>query len=157
MDAALEAQIADILAKGQDLTLATIREDGFPQAVVLSYVSEGLDFYVGTDAASQKARNIARCPKVSATITLPYRDWNEIKGVSIGGIAERITNPNELAYAAKLMVDKFPQTVDFLDPSMPPPAMYRIAPKVISVLDYAKGFGHTDLVTVGTPVAKTAA
>jgi hypothetical protein len=26
--------------------------------------------------------------------------------------------------------------------------VFRLEPKVISVLDYAKGFGHTDLVTV---------
>ena len=33
---------------------------------------------------------------------------------------------------------------------MPEPkdvAIYRVTPKVISVLDYSKGFGHTDLVT----------
>jgi hypothetical protein len=27
-------------------------------------------------------------------------------------------------------------------------AVYRVLPKVISVLDYSKGFGHSDLVTV---------
>jgi hypothetical protein len=27
-------------------------------------------------------------------------------------------------------------------------AVYRVVPKVISVLDYSKGFGHADLVTV---------
>ena len=34
---------------------------------------------------------------------------------------------------------------------MPKPeeiAVYRVVPKVISVLDYSKGFGHSDLVTV---------
>ncbi len=34
---------------------------------------------------------------------------------------------------------------------MPKPeeiSVFRIEPKVISVLDYSKGFGHTDLVTV---------
>jgi hypothetical protein len=34
---------------------------------------------------------------------------------------------------------------------MPQPeeiAVYRVLPKVVSVLDYAKGFGHTDLVSV---------
>ena len=33
---------------------------------------------------------------------------------------------------------------------MPTPdeiGLFRVAPTVISVLDYAKGFGHTDLVT----------
>ena len=27
-------------------------------------------------------------------------------------------------------------------------AVYRVSPEVISVLDYSKGFGHTDLVTI---------
>ncbi len=35
--------------------------------------------------------------------------------------------------------------------SMPAPedvAVFRVEPEVISVLDYTKGFGHTDLVTL---------
>ncbi|MEI9965952.1 MAG: pyridoxamine 5'-phosphate oxidase family protein [Caulobacteraceae bacterium] len=148
MDAAAKTQITDILARGQDLTLATIREDGFPQAVTLSYVAHGLTIYFGTDANSQKARNMARCPKVSVTVNLPYHDWKEIEGVSLAGIAERITDPSEIARAARLMLAKFPQTVDFMEPSMPPPALFRVTPVVVSVLDYAKGFGHTDLVAV---------
>ncbi|MFO1107063.1 MAG: hypothetical protein U1E34_13265 [Amaricoccus sp.] len=46
---------------------------------------------------------------------------------------------------------KYPDQAGPLPFPMPTPdlvAIFRIVPKVISVLDYSKGFGHTDLVTV---------
>jgi Pyridoxamine 5'-phosphate oxidase len=46
------------------LTLATVREDGYPQATKVGYVHEGLTLYVGTFAQAQKVANIRRCPKV---------------------------------------------------------------------------------------------
>jgi hypothetical protein len=44
---------------------------------------------------------------------------------------------------------KYPEQVPLPGP-MPTPddvRIFRATPKVISVLDYSKGFGHTDLVT----------
>ena len=45
MDATIEATILDILSKQTDMTLATIREDGYPQATTVSFVSDDLDIY----------------------------------------------------------------------------------------------------------------
>jgi general stress protein 26 len=78
------------------MTIATIREDGYPQATIVSYVNDGLTIYFGCAARSQKATNIARCDKVSLTVNLPYASWDEIRGLSIGGKAERVADPREL-------------------------------------------------------------
>ena len=45
---------------------------------------------------------------------------------------------------------KFPQAAEFspLQEEGVTFTLFRITPKVISVLDYTKGFGHTDLVHV---------
>ena len=148
MDRELEKTILKLLASEKDMTIATVREDGYPQATTVSYVSDGLKIYFGCDGGSQKARNIARNNKISLTIDAPYTSWEEIKGLSIGGIAERVTDGDELARVRELMLAKFPQIAQFGAYPGTELVMWRITPQVISVLDYTKGFGHTELVTV---------
>jgi hypothetical protein len=84
MDPALKQEIVSILNEANDLTIATVREDGYPQATTVSYVNAGLTIYFGCAAESQKAKNIARSDKVSLTVNLPYASRDEIRGLSIG-------------------------------------------------------------------------
>ena len=65
MDRETEALILDTLRRHNILTLATVREDGFPQATAVGYVNDRLTIYVGCGAGSQKARNVRRCAKVA--------------------------------------------------------------------------------------------
>jgi general stress protein 26 len=149
MDRKLRATILDILTRADDLTIATLRQDGYPQATTVSYASDGLVIYFGCEESSQKAKNITRNNKVSLTVNLPYASWDEIKGLSMAATAERVTDSKEIAKLDKLMRAKFPQVANYAPPEgATGMALFRVTPKVISVLDYAKGFGHTDLVTV---------
>jgi nitroimidazol reductase NimA-like FMN-containing flavoprotein (pyridoxamine 5'-phosphate oxidase superfamily) len=142
-------KIVGILGAAADLTIATLREDGWPQATVVSFVSDGAAIYFGTYPKSQKALNIARDNRVSVALTDPYRTWDEIRGVSLGGRARRVTEPDELARVAALMAEKFPQIAQFITAQSPDDlAIFRIDARVISVLDYTKGFGHTELFRV---------
>ena len=95
--------------RSNDLTIATVREDGYPQATTISYVNDGLTIYFGCAAQSQKAKNIARSAKVSLTVNLPYASWDEIRGLSVGGKAARVTDPKEMDRVGRLMLRKFPQ------------------------------------------------
>ena len=148
MESALKADIVSIIENGKDLTLATLREDGWPQATTVSYAGEGTAIYFGCGAQSQKARNLARDDRVSATINLDYGLWSEIRGLSIGGRAHRLTDPADMARAGAVFLKKFgPQIGQYVTDETPEMAMFQIVPAVISVLDYRKGFGHTDLVT----------
>jgi hypothetical protein len=79
-----EQFIHDVLATHNILTLATVRDDGYPQATTVGYVHEGLTLYIGTFAQAQKVANIRRSPKVSLTIDRDYDDWSQIKGLSMG-------------------------------------------------------------------------
>ncbi|CAN5908028.1 pyridoxamine 5'-phosphate oxidase family protein [soil metagenome] len=148
MTPALEQDITAILEAGKDLTLATLRPDGGPQATTVSYASQGLDIYFGCGRQSQKARNLAGDPRVSATIGLPYRDWGEISGLSLGGEAMEVTNPDDLAAIGLLFLGKFPEVAQYVSGSPGEMAMFRLRPQVVSVLDYRKGFGHTELARV---------
>jgi nitroimidazol reductase NimA-like FMN-containing flavoprotein (pyridoxamine 5'-phosphate oxidase superfamily) len=80
MDTALRAQIIDLIDANSTLTLATLREDGWPQATTVAYANAGLTQYVATGADAQKVRNIHRCPKVSLTINGSNPDWAALQG-----------------------------------------------------------------------------
>ncbi len=148
MNDALKATILDILGHQNDLTIATLREDGFPQATTVSYASDGLDIYFGCWNQSQKAKNIARDNRISLTINASYSDWTSIKGISLGGTAVRVTAAAEIAAIETLFARKFPKTLEFSPEMRSQMTYFRIAPKVVSVLDYRKGFGHTDIVAM---------
>jgi nitroimidazol reductase NimA-like FMN-containing flavoprotein (pyridoxamine 5'-phosphate oxidase superfamily) len=145
---ALRDQIISIIDDVQDMTIATVREDGYPQATTVSYVNEGLTIYFGTTEDTQKAGNIARNNKVSLTIDREYGTWDEIESLSMGGIATLVTDPEEQQKAGKLFLEKFPQVAEYFSMETENAVLFRIEPEVISVLDYSKGFGHTELVTL---------
>jgi hypothetical protein len=146
MDAALKQQIVSILEAGRDLTLATVRPDGAPQATTVSYASDGLVIYFGCGAASQKASNLERDGRVSLTVDLPYADWNHIRGLSLFGQAERLA-ASDYPQIGRLFAGKFPQMAQHQG-GLGEMVVYRIRPRVVSVLDYRKGFGHSELVAV---------
>jgi general stress protein 26 len=148
MDQATREFVLNIIEKAKDLTLATIRPDGYPQATTVSYANDGLTIYVGIGKDSQKANNIRHCNKVSLTVNEEYADWKHIKGVSMGAIAEILTDPEEIKRATERMLKRFPHMTEWVQTDNPTDIiLLRITPQVISVLNYEKGFGHTDLVT----------
>ncbi len=150
METEQHAQIIEILDQTNDMTLATIRPDGFPQATVVAFVHDDLRIYFSTFPLSQKAQNIVGNDKVSLTITRPYTRWEEIEGLSVGGHAHVVTDPDEARRAGLLILDRYPEVADVMgdSPSEIEPVIIRIDPVVISLLDYSKGFGHTELIDV---------
>ena len=148
MDKDPRITILQILSQQTDMTLATLRDDGYPQATTVSYVSDALDIYFATSPKSQKVRNIARSDKISLTVTPPYSDWNSIRGLSIGGRAERLTGPSAILRAEALFFQKFPYVVQYAPDDRRNLAYFRIIPEFVTVLDYTLGFGHTEHLTM---------
>lgn len=149
MDETTRGQIISIIDDVDDMTIATVRDDGYPQATTVSYVNDGLTIYFGTATDAQKATNIARSNKVSLTVNRGYSNWGEIAGLSIGGLATIVTDPAEQQKVGELLFKKFPQIPEYASPAdTENVALFRIDPIVISLLDYKKGFGHTELVEV---------
>ena len=64
MEAEVRTKIESILTRGKDLTIATLREDGYPQATTVSYVNDGLNIYFVCETSAQKARNIDKDNRV---------------------------------------------------------------------------------------------
>jgi hypothetical protein len=81
-------------------------------------------------------------------VTLPYDRWEEIRGLSFGGRAAPVVDRGEVAKIGDLMLKRFPQGVDFGPEEAERIALFAVKPIVVSVLDYRKGIGHTELVKV---------
>jgi PPOX class probable F420-dependent enzyme len=149
MDDKLEAKILALLDQHRIMTIATLRPDGWPQATTVGYASEGLTLYFLCGLDSQKARNLARDDRVSLTIDHDAPQVMEITGLSMAARAKAVTDSAEAEKVLRLLMQKYPQQDAFPLP-MPKPSevrIFRVVPSVISVLDYTKGFAHTDLVS----------
>ncbi|MDA8383970.1 MAG: pyridoxamine 5'-phosphate oxidase family protein [Betaproteobacteria bacterium] len=148
MDDDIRQKILTLLGQHRTMTIATLRPDGWPQATTVGYANEGLALYFLCAPDSQKAANLARDDRVSLTIDHDSPQVMEISGLSMAAHARRVDDPAEADKALQLLMRKYPQQASLPLP-MPTPAevcIFRLTPVVISLLDYTKGFGHTDLV-----------
>jgi hypothetical protein len=149
MDQSQDDLLMRILEGARDLTLATVRPDGYPQATTVSFAHDELALYVGIGKESQKAKNIRYTNKVSLAMQLPYDDWGEIRGLSMSAVAEILDAPDSVMAAQQCLLRRFPQVSKWVGPNMGREiALVRITPQVISLLDYSKGFGHTELLSL---------
>src|SRR5574339_177569 len=136
MDAEIRRKILTLLDQHRNMTIATLRPDGWPQATTVGYANEGLTLYFLCGLDSQKARNLARDDRVSLAIDDDREPVMQITGLSMAAHA--------------LLMAKYPAQDVPAGWTMPQPEevrIFRVEPTVISVLDYSKGFAHTDLVT----------
>ena len=149
MDEAIRKRILTLLDEHRIMTVATLRPDGWPQATTVGYVNEGLTLYFLCGLDSQKAKNLARDNRISLTIDHDTANLMTIAGLSMAAHAHAVDDRAEADKVLRTLPLKYPDAPP-LPIKMPTPdeiRLFRVAPTVISVLDYAKGFGHTDLVT----------
>lgn len=150
MEDLIRQKILRLLDEHRIMTLATLRPDGWPQATTVGFAHDGLDLYFLCGPDSQKAANLARDDRVSLTIDHEIPQVMEITGLSMAGRAQRVNDPPEAERVLRLIMARYPEQAALALP-MPMPAasevaLFHVTPKVISVLDYSKGFGHADLV-----------
>lgn len=148
MDDAIRRKILKLVDGHRVMTIATLRPDGWPQATTVGYVNEGLTLYFVCGLDSQKAANLTRDDRLSLTIDDDPSQVMEITGLSMAARARRVTDPKEAERVLGMLFQRYPEQASLPGP-MPAPkdvAIFRVTPKVISLLDYSKGFGHTDLV-----------
>jgi nitroimidazol reductase NimA-like FMN-containing flavoprotein (pyridoxamine 5'-phosphate oxidase superfamily) len=137
-------KIMNLLSDHRVMTIATLRPDGWPQATTVVYANEGLTIYFVCGPDSQKAANLGRDDRVSLTIDHETPEVTEITGLSMAAHAQTVVNPAEASKALHMLRLKYP----LLPIPMPEDVrIFRVIPTIISVIDYSKGFGHTDLVT----------
>ncbi|HXF87145.1 MAG TPA: pyridoxamine 5'-phosphate oxidase family protein [Xanthobacteraceae bacterium] len=141
-------QIVELLNAHRIMTIATNRPDGWPQATVVGYANDGLIIYCLVARDSQKFANISRDPRVSIAIANDYPQPLQIKGLSLAGRAVEASDPGEIDHVMAILLRRYPEYKVMPRPNPAAVPMLRITPEIVSILDYSKGFGHTDLVRV---------
>ena len=144
----LRSAVLRILDEHRIMTLATNRPDGWPQATVVGYANDGLKLYCFVSRLGQKFSNIMRDPRVSVAIGDDFKQPLDIKGLSLAAKASIITDTVEFDRACDIFLKRYPEYATWPRPNPSVSPMLRLTPTVVSVLDYSKGFGHSDLVKV---------
>jgi nitroimidazol reductase NimA-like FMN-containing flavoprotein (pyridoxamine 5'-phosphate oxidase superfamily) len=150
MDQQLQSKVEKVLDENRVMTIATNRPDGWPQATTVGFAHEGLNLYFLCGRDSQKAKNIARDDRVSLTVDHDCGEVMEITGVSLAGHAKPVSERWQAERVLKMLTERYPPQKAAL-PDIPDPddvLLCEVKPTVISLLDYSKGFGHTELVLV---------
>jgi uncharacterized protein YhbP (UPF0306 family) len=147
----LPGEVRAFLDAHTTLTLATVNDDGTSYACDLFYVRVGNAFYFLSDPKTRHVQNLRRAPRVTATIHGETRGWQEIRGVQIAGIAQRVANRAERARAFAAYVRRYA----FVRTLIPRVTMlgrahkifgvvelYKIVPRWVRWIDNTQGFGH---------------
>lgn len=150
MNAILEAVMLDILDGCRELSLATLMADGNTQSDVVCFVHHGLDIYFATGRDSRKIANIGRNAQVSFCLYKPYTKWPEIKGLSGHAFAEILSDESaERSLAIRLLDARFPDAWTRVpEHGLSRTTVVKLESWAIKVLDYSRGFGHIDIVTI---------
>ncbi|MDM4719378.1 pyridoxamine 5'-phosphate oxidase family protein [Micromonospora sp. WMMA1363] len=84
-------EAADLLSRCRKVQLATISRDGTPHLVTMFYaMSDGMIAF-WTYRASQKARNLARDPRLTCLVE-EGEEYFDLRGVQVRGLARQVAD-----------------------------------------------------------------
>jgi len=148
MDRDLKTEIIELLNEHRTMTIATKRRDGWPHATIVSYANEGLVLLCILGRNTQKYLNIMRDPRVSVTIGEDCAEPRQYKALSLGGRATISEAHSEIDRVREIVLSRHPYYKDILPPDPTRIAALSLTAEFVSIIDYSKGIGHSDLVQV---------
>src|SRR5262245_7085418 len=130
IDPAKREVLAKELRAHRLMTLATLRADGWPHATTVAYVSDGLTPFAFVSRLSQKFHNITKDRRVSAAIAGEFRTPEEIRGLSLAGLAYPVEDRVVFDRIWEMFQQRFPEYAGWEKPDSPLTVLLRIAPAV---------------------------
>ena len=119
------------------MQFTSIGADGYPHTVPIGFFRMGDEIYTGGRASTQRAKNIARDPRVSALFE-SGSSMEDIKGLLVQGDAEMVTDPAAVRILMKEAWQRRGAEGDAPDEPPPGTAYIRITPKRYISWDYSK-------------------
>ena len=145
----MEENAIQILDSHMTMAISTLRPDGWPQTTFVGYANDALMIYFLIFRSSQKFTNIQRDDRVSIAVSDEPKDIYKLAAVYAGAHATEVTDPKQRESAWRLLTQRHPNLANFELPDISETAMMRAACEYVSVLDYSKGLGHTEALTIG--------
>jgi uncharacterized protein YhbP (UPF0306 family) len=146
--APLHKRVLEYLQAHHVVTLATLG-DTKPWAAAVFYVSEGFTLYWLSAPTSRHSFELARNPKVAATVQEDYSDWSKIKGVQMEGVAAEISG-DEVKRVHALYGGKYPvvghlsRAPASIVAALARVSWYKLVPEHLWFIDNSVAFGHRD-------------
>jgi nitroimidazol reductase NimA-like FMN-containing flavoprotein (pyridoxamine 5'-phosphate oxidase superfamily) len=137
-----------ILDSHRAMAISTVRPDGWPQTTIVGYANEGWNIYFMIFRSSQKFANIQSDDRVSFAIGGDSNYLGDITAVYAGAHASEVVDDKEREHVWALLTQRHPNLADFGQPDPADAALMRAKCKHVSVLDYSKGIGHADALTI---------
>lgn len=137
-----------IIESRQTMAISTLRPDGWPQTTIVGYVNEGLILYFLVFRTSQKLANMRRDKRISIAIGGEPIEPDRLTAVYAAAHSSEVTDPKERAHAWSLLQSRHPNLIDFELPERTQAAMMKATCQFVSVLDYRKGPGHIDELSI---------
>jgi nitroimidazol reductase NimA-like FMN-containing flavoprotein (pyridoxamine 5'-phosphate oxidase superfamily) len=144
----MEQKAIEILDQNRLMALATNRADGWPQNTMVGYANDGLLLYFIVSRQSQKFVNIQQDDRVSIVVGRDFHDPATIRALSIAARASEVTDAKQREQAVGMLLQRHPGLGKLERPEPGHSAVMRAYPEIVTVLDYSKGFGHADVLTV---------
>ena len=104
----LPPYVLEYLEQQSTITLATASPSGIPRAATLLYVNDGPVIYMWVRPKTTTARHVEQNPLVSFAIDQYSEDWRQTKGVQGNGECGVVLGGEDIAKAAMLFGQKFP-------------------------------------------------
>ncbi len=151
--APLHECVLEFLQAHHVVTLATIG-DAKPWAAAVLYASEGFTLFWLSAPTSRHSLELARNPKVAATIQEDCSDWSLIKGVQMEGVAAEISG-NEAKSVRACYEQKYPlvgnlaQTPASIVAALAKASWYKLVPERLWFIDNSVAFGHREQLHLG--------
>jgi nitroimidazol reductase NimA-like FMN-containing flavoprotein (pyridoxamine 5'-phosphate oxidase superfamily) len=145
----MDDRLTEILGSHRLMAISTLMQDGWPQTTLVGYANEGLLIYFVISREGQKFANIERDQRVAIAIGGDVDDPKQIRELAIAAEASEVTDPEQRERAIDLLLQRRPGLKSLTRPDSARSAVMRAAPRLITLSDYSRGFGHADVVTLG--------
>ena len=148
MSTPLRSRVLAFLGEHHVMTLSTVGSDG-PWAAAVFYAHDDLKLYFLSAPGSRHTENLARDPRVAATIQRDYDDWPGIRGLQLSGTAGAVA-PEDEARVRALYQRRYPLVGG--GAGVPRAIMealnrirwYELVPQDIYLIDNTLGFAHRE-------------
>jgi nitroimidazol reductase NimA-like FMN-containing flavoprotein (pyridoxamine 5'-phosphate oxidase superfamily) len=144
----MQESAIEILDSYRVMAISTLRADGWPQTTIVGYANEGLTLYFLIFRTSQKLANIRRDRRISIAVGGEPKELDQLTAVYAAAHALEVKDSSERGRAWDLLQSRHPNLIDFDLPEPTEAAMIRVTCQFLSVLDYRKGRGHVEEISM---------
>ena len=145
----MQENAIEILNLHRTMAISTLRPDGWPQTTIVGYANHGLTIYFLIFRTSQKLANIRRDKRISIAVGGEPKDLDQLTAVYAAAHAAEVPDTKERAHAWALLQSRHPNLADFDLPERTDAALIKATCQFVSVLDFRKGPGHVDELSIG--------